>query len=39
VEIHFSGRFALDAKTVRGHMRIVSKRCGNTGDLKWKGRR
>lgn len=39
VELHFSGRFARDAKTVRGHMRVVSPRCGNIGDLEWKGRR
>jgi len=37
-EIHISGRFALDAKTVRGHIRVESPRC-DTGDLKWKGAR
>jgi hypothetical protein len=33
---HVSGRFALNAKTVRGHLRARSKRCGDTGDLKWR---
>jgi hypothetical protein len=36
---HISGRFALDAKTVRGHLRVKSKRCGDTGYLKWSARR
>jgi hypothetical protein len=35
-ETHISGRFALNAKSVRGHLRVRSKRCGNTGDLKWR---
>jgi hypothetical protein len=33
---HISGRFAMNAKTVRGHLRVKSKRCGDTGDLKWR---
>ncbi|HEX8645983.1 MAG TPA: hypothetical protein VF715_03720 [Thermoleophilaceae bacterium] len=37
-EVHISGRFALDAKTVRGHIRAKSARC-DTGDLKWRGTR
>ncbi|HEX8742009.1 MAG TPA: hypothetical protein VF712_02640 [Thermoleophilaceae bacterium] len=37
--VHVSGRFALDAKTVRGHIRVTSKRCGATGDLKWRATR
>jgi hypothetical protein len=37
--VHVSGRFALDAKTVRGHVRVKSKRCGDTGDLKWRATR
>ena len=37
-EVHLSGRFSMDAKTVRGHMRVESDRC-DTGDLKWKGAR
>lgn len=37
-EVHFSGRFSMDAKTVRGHIRVESKRC-ETGDRKWKGAR
>ena len=36
---HISGRFALNAKTVRGHLRVKSKRCGDTGDLKWRAAR
>lgn len=38
-KVHISGRFAMNAKTVRGHMRVKSGRCGNTGDLKWRGSR
>lgn len=38
-DVHISGRFALDAKTVRGHIRVRSKRCGDTGDLKWRAAR
>lgn len=37
-EVHISGRFSLDAKTVRGHVRVESARC-KTGDLKWRGAR
>ena len=37
-EVHISGRFSMNAKTVRGHLRVVAKRC-KTGDLKWKGTR
>ena len=37
--VHVSGRFALDAKTVRGHVRVTSRRCGATGDLKWRAAR
>lgn len=36
---HISGRFALNAKTVRGHLRVKSERCGDTGHLKWSARR
>jgi hypothetical protein len=36
--VHISGRFAMDAKTVRGHIRAKSSRC-DTGYLKWKGAR
>jgi hypothetical protein len=36
---HISGRFALDAKKVRGHLRVRSKRCGDTGDLRWRAAR
>jgi hypothetical protein len=35
-KVHVSGRFALNAKTVRGHVRVRSKRCGDTGHLKWR---
>jgi hypothetical protein len=38
-EVHVSGRFAPDAKTVRGHVRVESKRCGSTGDLRWRAAR
>ena len=38
-KVHISGRFALDAKTVRGHIRVRSKRCGDTGYLKWRAAR
>ena len=37
--VHVSGRFALDARTVRGHIRVRSKRCGSTGDLRWRATR
>lgn len=39
VSVKFSGRFSTDAKTVRGHLRVKSKRCGDTGDLKWRAKR
>jgi len=35
-EVHMSGRFSLNAKTVRGHLRVRSKRCGDTGNLRWR---
>lgn len=38
-KLHISGRFALDAKRVRGHIRVTTKRCGNTGDLKWSAKK
>ena len=37
--LHVSGRFALDARTVRGHIRVRSRRCGDTGDLDWRATR
>ena len=37
--VHISGRFAADAKTVRGHIRVKTRRCGDTGDLKWRAAR
>ena len=37
--VHISGRFSLDAKTVRGHIRVKVKRCGDTGNLKWRAAR
>jgi hypothetical protein len=39
VTVRLSGRFALNAKSVRGHLRVKSKRCGDTGYLKWRGTR
>ena len=33
---HISGRFAMKAGSVRGHLRVKSKRCGDTGHLKWR---
>jgi hypothetical protein len=38
-KVHISGRFALNAKSVRGHLRVKSKRCGDTGNLKWRASR
>ena len=38
-KVHISGRFAADAKTVRGHIRVKTRRCGDTGDLKWRAAR
>lgn len=37
--VHISGRFSLDAKTVRGHIRAKVRRCGDTGNLKWRAAR
>jgi hypothetical protein len=34
-EVHMSGRFSLNAKTVRGHLRVRSHHCGDTGNLRW----
>ena len=39
VSLHLSGRFSLDAKTVRGHLRVKSPKCGDTGYVKWRGAR
>jgi hypothetical protein len=38
-EVHVSGRFSRDARTVRGHVRVKSERCGDTGNLKWSAKR
>lgn len=38
-KVHISGRFAADAKTVRGHIRVKTRRCGDTGNLKWRAAR
>ena len=37
--VHISGRFARDAKSVRGHLRVKSQRCGDTTDLTWRAAR
>lgn len=37
VTLHISGRFSLSAKTVRGHLRVKSPKCGDTGYFKWRG--
>jgi uncharacterized protein (DUF934 family) len=37
--IDLSGRFAPNAKTVRGHVRVKSPRCGTTGYLRLKAKR
>jgi hypothetical protein len=37
--VHVSGRFEMDAKRVRGHIRVKTPRCGNTGDLKWRAKK
>lgn len=37
--LHISGRFTVDAKRVRGHIRAKTKRCGDTGDLKWRAKK
>jgi hypothetical protein len=36
VNVHMSGRFSLDAKTVRGHLRVKSRKCGDTGNFRWR---
>jgi hypothetical protein len=33
---HISGRFSRTAGSLRGHLRVRSKRCGNTGNLSWR---
>jgi hypothetical protein len=38
-KVHISGRFALNAKSVRGHIRVRSKRCGDTGDVDWRAKK
>jgi hypothetical protein len=38
-KIHISGRFARSAKTVRGHFRVRTPRCGETGNLRWRASR
>lgn len=38
-KVDFVARWSLDAKTVRGYVRVVSPRCGDTGRIKWKGSR
>lgn len=35
-ETHISGRFTLDARSVRGHLRVRSRRCGDSGVLSWR---
>ena len=37
--VHISGRFTKDARAVRGHIRVRSPRCGDTGYLKWRASR
>jgi hypothetical protein len=37
--VHISGRFARDGRSVRGHIRVKTRRCGDTGYLKWKAAR
>lgn len=37
--LHISGRFAVDAKQVRGHIRVRTKRCGDTGHLRWRAKK
>jgi hypothetical protein len=39
VSVHATGRFAKDGKSVRGHVRVKSKRCGDTGVVKWRASR
>ena len=35
VTVELSGRFALNAKSVSGRIRVKSKKCGDTGRVKW----
>jgi hypothetical protein len=37
--VHISGRFARDARTLRGHIAVKTRRCGSTGTLSWKAKR
>ena len=37
--VHVSGRFSESARTVRGHIRVRSARCGDTGNLRWRASR
>ncbi|HEX8051518.1 MAG TPA: hypothetical protein VF517_00885 [Thermoleophilaceae bacterium] len=37
--VHISGRFSLDARTLRGHIAAKTRRCGSTGDLSWKAKK
>ena len=37
--LHVSGRFTRDAKRVRGHIRVRSPRCGDTGDVDWRAKK
>ena len=39
VSVRVSGRFAKNGKSVRGHLRVKSKRCGDTGTVKWRASR
>jgi hypothetical protein len=39
VSIELSGRFATNAKTVSGRLRVKSKKCGDTGRVKWSAAR
>ena len=39
VSVHISGRVSLSAKTVRGHLRVKSPKCGDTGLFKWRAAR
>lgn len=34
--VHVSGRFARNAETVRGHIRVRTPRCADTGHLDWR---
>jgi hypothetical protein len=35
-KVHIGGRFTRDARKVRGHFRVRTPRCGDTGRLKWR---